>query len=84
LRLSARFGPTLYLDIQLVRVAASTSSTDCAMRHFTADRVHDRILEYAVRAFDVQALDYLLNRSIATDSRGIERVRAALAEPDRW
>lgn len=40
--------------------------------------------EYAVRAFEVQALDYLLK---PFDSerfmRSIERVRAALAEPDR-
>lgn len=40
--------------------------------------------EYAVRAFDVQALDYLLkpfdrSRFLAS----IDRVRAALAEPDR-
>jgi two-component system LytT family response regulator len=40
--------------------------------------------EYAVRAFEVQALDYLL-KPFDRDrfSASIERVRAALAEPDR-
>jgi two-component system LytT family response regulator len=40
--------------------------------------------EYAVRAFEVQAIDYLL-KPFDRDRfiRGIERIRAALAEPDR-
>ena len=40
--------------------------------------------EYAVRAFEVQALDYLLKPfDRERFQRSVERVRAALAEPDR-
>jgi two-component system LytT family response regulator len=40
--------------------------------------------EYAVRAFEVQALDYLLKPfDLERFMRSIEKVRAALSEPDR-
>lgn len=75
----------LYLDIQLgarsgFDVVDGLRAVDAApLIVFTT-----AYSEYAVRAFEVQALDYLLkpfdrDRFLAS----IERVRAALAEPDR-
>ena len=75
----------LYLDIQLgthsgFDVVDGLRDVDAApLIVFTT-----AYSEYAVRAFEVQALDYLLkpfdrDRFLAS----IERVRAALAEPDR-
>jgi two-component system LytT family response regulator len=75
----------LYLDIQL----GASSGFDVVDGLRAADAAPLIVFttaysEYAVRAFDVQALDYLLkpfdrDRFLAS----IERVRAALAEPDR-
>ena len=75
----------LYLDIQLgarsgFDVVDGLRAVDAApLIVFTT-----AYSEYAVRAFDVQALDYLLkpyDRDRFVTS--VERVRAALAEPDR-
>lgn len=73
----------LYLDIQL----GTRSGFD------VLDRLHDvaplivfttAYSQYAVRAFDVQAIDYLLKPFDAERFlRSIGRVRAELAEPDR-
>lgn len=75
----------LYLDIQL----GSRSGFDVvdAMRDVEGSPLivfTTAYSEYAVRAFDVQALDYLL-KPFDRDRfmTSVERVRAALAEPDR-
>jgi len=74
----------LYLDIQLgVRsgfdVINGVQGTVSPLIVFTT-----AYSEYAVRAFDVQALDYLL-KPFDRDRflQSIERVRAALTDPDR-
>ena len=75
----------LYLDIQL-----GTNSGFDVVEGLRDTEVSPLIVfttaysEYAVRAFDVQALDYLL-KPFDRDRflTSIERVRAALVEPDR-
>jgi two-component system LytT family response regulator len=75
----------LYLDIQLG--ASSGFDVVDGLRDVAVSPLivfTTAYSEYAVRAFDVQALDYLLkpfdhDRFMAS----IERVRAALSEPDR-
>ena len=75
----------LYLDIQLG--ASSGFDVVDALRDAEASPLivfTTAYSEYAVRAFDVQALDYLL-KPFDRDRflTSIERVRAALTEPDR-
>ena len=74
----------LYLDIQLgfssgFDVVDGLRGVESPLIVFTT-----AYSEYAVRAFEVQAVDYLL-KPFDRDRflRSIERVRAALAEPDR-
>jgi two-component system LytT family response regulator len=74
----------LYLDIQLgshsgFDVVDGLKGSASPLIVFTT-----AYSEYAVRAFELQALDYLL-KPFDRDrfSRSIERTRAALAEPDR-
>jgi two-component system LytT family response regulator len=74
----------LYLDIQLgtrsgFDVIDGLRGTDSPLIVFTT-----AYSEYAVKAFDLQALDYLL-KPFDRDRflRSIERTRAALSEPDR-
>jgi two-component system LytT family response regulator len=74
----------LYLDIQL----GSHSGFDVVdgLRAVAAPLIvfTTAYSEYAVRAFDIQALDYLLKPFDRDRFRhSIERIRAALAEPDR-
>ncbi len=75
----------VYLDIQL----GTRSGFDIVDELRAADALPLLVFttaysEYAVRAFDVQALDYLLKPfDRERFSTSIERVRAALAEPDR-
>lgn len=83
--ITAARADVLYLDIQL----AARSGFD-VVDGLRAEGLSPLIVfttaysEYAVRAFDVQALDYLL-KPFDRDRflTSIERVRAALAEPDR-
>jgi two-component system LytT family response regulator len=74
----------IYLDIQL----GTRSGFDVldGLREIAAPLVvfTTAYSEYAVRAFEVQAVDYLLKPfDLDRFMRSIERVRAALAEPDR-
>src|SRR5580658_4368568 len=74
----------LYLDIQL----GSRSGFDVlqGLKGVVAPMVvfTTAYAEYAVRAFEVQALDYLLKPyDRERFQRSAERVRGALAEPDR-
>jgi len=74
----------LYLDIQL----GTRSGFDVldAVRHVAAPLVvfTTAYSEYAVRAFEVEAVDYLL-KPFDRDRfmRSVDRIRAALTEPDR-
>jgi two-component system LytT family response regulator len=74
----------LYLDIQL----GTRSGFDVidGLRDVGAPLIvfTTAYSEYAVRAFEVEAVDYLL-KPFARDRflRSVERIRAALAEPDR-
>jgi two-component system LytT family response regulator len=83
--LSAVRPDVLYLDIQLG--ASSGFDVVDALRDAEASPLivfTTAYSEYAVRAFDIQALDYLL-KPFDRDRflTSIERVRAALTEPDR-
>ena len=74
----------IYLDIQL----GTRSGFDVldGLREIASPLVvfTTAYSEYAVRAFEVQAVDYLLKPfDLDRFLRSIERVRAALAEPDR-
>ena len=82
--ITARKPDLVYLDIQL----GAHSGFDVLEAIRGAESPHivftTAYSEYAVRAFDVQALDYLLKPyDRARFLRSIERVKAALADPDR-
>jgi two-component system LytT family response regulator len=82
--ITARKPDVLYLDIQL----GAHSGFDVLEAIRGEESPHivftTAYSEYAVRAFDVQALDYLLKPyDRERFLRSIDRVKAALADPDR-
>src|ERR1700743_1373405 len=82
--ISAHHPDIVYLDIQLGERSGFEVLEAIRGAHSPHIVFSTAYSEYAVKAFDVQALDYLLkpydrDRFI----RSIERVKAALADPER-